>query len=509
MSRAPAARRAAPEVPLGGHVAAERPVRAGVLVCVALLVGACRDGPLAPGARAPSVSQVVVTSNADNALSGYVTFTVQGADSARVRCQDDQGATPPSPFNPVRDGTVRLVLLGLPRNAHCAVVVVATGAGGTSISTPAPFVAGDLPGPLQDVRLDLTSGTATTPGGYTLLEVTRDTVAFIAAFDSAGSIRWYRRFPLSPGELALNAAQQPNGDFTVFIGISTGADPSFGRFYEVRPDGGLVRTWTAPPPYYTDPHELLVEDQGAMPARAHLFGYQLRPTDLTAFGGTANELLAGHAIIRQAESGAMDFLWNTWDHFSLSDWLFMPPALGAQVADFDHTNSLAIARDRNYLVSFAALGQIAKVDAVTGRVLWRLGGRASQFTIVGDPLGGFGPQHDVRELANGDLLLFDNGLLHTPAESRAVEYRLDTVTMTATMVWEYRHRPPLVAPFVGSARRLGDGHTLVGFGALSRVVDVVPDGSVAWEGQLLINGQPAASFYRATRVLSLYHFEQP
>ena len=183
MNRAPAPRRAGLQWPLGGRLAAERPVRAVAFVCVALLVGACRDGPVAPGAGAPSVSEVVVTPNTDNALSGYVTFTVQGADSARVRCQDDQGATPPSPFNPVGDGTVRLVLLGLPRNAHCAVVVVATGAGGTSISTPAPFVAGDLPGPLQDVRLDLTSGSASTPGGYTLLEVTRDTVAFIAAFD--------------------------------------------------------------------------------------------------------------------------------------------------------------------------------------------------------------------------------------------------------------------------------------------------------------------------------------
>lgn len=509
MSRAPPARRTALQGLLGGRLAVTQAGCVGALVCVALLVGACADGPLPPGARAPSVSQVVVTPNPENALTGSVTFSIEGADSARVRCWDDQGVTAPSPFSPVRDGTVRLVLLGLPRNAQCAVVVEALGAGGVSLSTPAPFVAGDLPGPLQGVRLDLTSGTATTPGGYTLLEVTRDTVAFIAAFDGTGSIRWYRRFPLSPGELAINAAQQPNGDFTVFIGISTGADPSFGRFYEVRPDGGLVRTWTAPPPYYTDPHELLVEDQGAAPARAHLIGYQLRPTDLTAFGGTANQLLAGHAIIRLSASGAVDFLWNTWDHFSLSDWLFVPSALATQVADFDHMNSLAIARDGSYLVSFAALGQIARINAVTGRVLWRLGGRSNQFTFVGDPLRGFGPQHAVRELPNGDLLLFDNGLLHSPPESRAVEYRLDTLAMTATMVWEYRHIPSLLAPFVGSASRLANGHTLVGFGALSRVADVAPDGAVAWEGQLMIDGRPAPLFYRATRVASLYRFEQP
>jgi len=61
--------------------------------------------------------------------------------------------------------------------------------------------------------------------------------------------------------------------------------------------------------------------------------------------------------------------------------------------------------------------------------------------------------------------MFDNGDTHSPPESRAVEYRLDTLAMTATMVWQYRHNPPLLAAFLGSARRLADGHTLVGFGA--------------------------------------------
>jgi hypothetical protein len=63
-------------------------------------------------------------------------------------------------------------------------------------------------------------------------------------------------------------------------------------------------------------------------------------------------------------------------------------------------------------------------------MLWRLGGRHNEFTIVGDPLRGFGFQHDVRVLDNGDLLFFDSGLAHSPPESRALEYRLDRKTAT-------------------------------------------------------------------------------
>ena len=40
----------------------------------------------------------------------------------------------------------------------------------------------------------------------------------------------------------------------------------------------------------------------------------------------------------------------------------------------------------------------------------------------------------MRVLGNGNLLLFDNGLRHDPPETRAVEYRLDTTAMTATLL---------------------------------------------------------------------------
>jgi hypothetical protein len=128
---------------------------------------------------------------------------------------------------------------------------------------------------------------------------------------------------------------------------------------------------------------------------------------------------------------------------------------------------------------------------------------------IGDPLGGFGIQHDVRILPNGHLLLFDNGNFHNPPQSRAVEYALDTVAMTATLVWESRHAPPVFASFLGSVQRFQNGHTLIGYGAAGIMTEVSADGMVDWEGKLDVAGQTRTVFYRVRELPSLYAHQLP
>jgi outer membrane protein assembly factor BamB len=202
-------------------------------------------------------------------------------------------------------------------------------------------------------------------------------------------------------------------------------------------------------------------------------------------------------------------LWNAWDHLNIADWIFIPPGLAQMPSvDFDHPNSLTKEADGNYVVSFASLGEISKIDARTGEMLWRFGGRNNQFAFVDDPLGGFGIQHHVRVLPDGNLLFIDNGVRHTPPESRAVEYKLDLSAHTATLVWQYRHTPAVFSPFAGSAQRLKNGNTFVAFGAAARVAEVTPSGDVVWEAQMNNNGQKVPFFYRARRLASLYRFEE-
>ncbi len=482
------------------------------------------------GPAGPRIVTLAIAANPANALSSLVTYTAPGSDSARVyywsvggpdtapgsdvarvRYWSDRDPAVQTPFIASSGGTGTVPVLGLrPRSLYQAVLEV-KGAGGTTSSAPLELRTGDLPAALQNVHLSL-SGPGTPPPGFLLTSVTAADTAFAVAFDSSGAIHWYRGFPAQSGEHALACEQQPNGNFTLFVGASSGWQPVAGRYYEFTPAGDSVGTYTAGAPYYTDPHEVLVRGAGgghAADTAVYLLGYDLRSMDLTSIGGGPSQIVAGHSILGQSVDGMVRFRWSAWDHFTIDDWVGRPPNL-AQTAqlDFDHANSIELDAAGDYVVSFAAVTQVVKIDHATGALRWRFGGRRNQFTLVGDELSGFGIQHDARLLPDGDLLLFDNGNFHNPPESRAVEYRLDTLAMTATLVWEYRHNPPVYAPFVGSAQRYGNGHTLVGFGAAGIMTEVAADGAVVWEGRLTAAGQPAI-FYRVRELSSLYVHQQP
>lgn len=174
------------------------------------------------------------------------------------------------------------------------------------------------------------------------------------------------------------------------------------------------------------------------------------------------------------------FEWRSWDHFSPLD--AVNYNLTHRRVDYVHTNSLELDNDGNIILSHRHLDEITKVNRDTGEIMWHLGGKHNDFTLVGDTRW-FSHQHSARRQADGTLTVFDNGNYTDPEESRAVEYRLDEVNMTATRVWEYRHDPPVYTSAMGDVQRLDNGNTMIGWGnAKSPIVNEVrPDGSKAFE----------------------------
>jgi hypothetical protein len=111
---------------------------------------------------------------------------------------------------------------------------------------------------------------------------------------------------------------------------------------------------------------------------------------------------------------------------------------------------------------------------------------------------GFSHQHDIRRLPNGNVCLFDNGNC-VSASSRTVEYHLDETNLTAELVQEYSHLPPLTTPFMGSHQQHADGSVTIGWGGSSldpKVTELHPDGSVALELALGVGNRWS---YRAFR----------
>lgn len=471
----------------------------------AVTLAACSgDEGIAPKSEPPEISLVAAATNPHNALSAIVTFRADRADSARVVYQSAGETQSATPYYAVPSASGQVAVLGLRPSTTYTVSVEAMGSRTVARSASILVTTGALPDAIQTLRL---AGSGTPSPGYTLMvpiSLATDPIAYVVIFDEKGEIVWYRAF--SGEGWAVEAKQQQNGDITVFLGRSYGWQPNYGRYVQVKPSGEIVRAFTASAPFYTDPHELLLSFSDTVLVAAHLFGYELQRFDLSALGGMSDVLLGVHTIERQTAAGVTEFRWNSAGHFSPGDW----PTQKSQTLDVVHPSSLGLDHDGNYVASFQAMDEITKIDSRTGEIIWRFGGRNNQFPIEDDPLGGFGGQHHVQVLSDGHLLLFDNQARTRPAQSRAVEYSLDTSAMVARMVWEYRPQPSVASPIMGSAQRLASGNTLVGFGAAGRVAEVDGDGVAVWEGSLITDaGAAPIQFYRALRVPSLYEYRQP
>jgi hypothetical protein len=149
------------------------------------------------------------------------------------------------------------------------------------------------------------------------------------------------------------------------------------------------------------------------------------------------------------------------------------------LADPLHTNSVQLitpalaahfpfGKPGDVLLSFRDLGAIAVLDPQRRVLTWLL---------RGSWLG----QHDVRLLPDGHLLMFDNlgGYDSGHGPSRALE--IDPVTQQ--VVWQYSGdvRHPLDSALRGRAQREPNGNTLITEADGGRLVEVTPQGQIAWE----------------------------
>src|SRR2546430_639343 len=185
--------------------------------------------------------------------STVVSFAATHTDSVRVVYWADGEPPRATPYYRLRGDSASIATLGLRPNTSYSHLVEAVGSDTSVTSDTLRLATSDLPQPLQSVRLELTGVPA---GGYVLTPIAlfgADTVAYAVAFDSSGEVRWYRAF--AEGVPAGELKQQPNGDFTIFLGLSQGWQPTYGHYVEFTPGGEIVRSYVASPPFYTDRSE--------------------------------------------------------------------------------------------------------------------------------------------------------------------------------------------------------------------------------------------------------------
>ena len=299
--------------------------------------------------------------------------------------------------------------------------------------------------------------------------------------DSRGRPVWFR--PWSGTTAANLRVQQYQGSpvLTWWEGTVSSAGVGHGEY--VLLDGAYreLRRVKAGHGYQGDLHEFLITPAGT----ALLTAYQPVPADLSALGGPSQGVILD-SIVQEVDvaSGNVVFEWHSRDHVALDESHASASTLSAaQPFDYFHVNSIDVDADGNLLVSARNTWAVYKLNRQTGAVIWRLGGKRSDFAMGAGTQ--FAWQHDARRHADGTITLFDDGAApQVEAQSRGIVLVLDEAAMTAKLVKQQTHPGGLLAGSQGNLQLLPDGDVFIGWGAQHFFSEFDKSGRLVFDGSL-------------------------
>jgi hypothetical protein len=441
---------------------------------------ACSSGTDLPGGPVTRIDSAAVSANPNMVVSALVRFDGQG-DSAQVRFHMTGSATDSvTPWFSYATGLDTIAVLGLlPQTAYIFRLVLRGGVADSAISDSLTLTTGALPANLPSYAA---GGVAPQPGFIVF-----SAGLYGLVIDRTGRVVWYKLFP--PGGPGLNFMAQPTG---TYVGRLTTPDPAdVDPMVEVDAAGDVGRNMRCASSRLLRFHDMILLADGTW----WMMCDDTRAMDLTAFGGVATAAVTGTTVQHLSATGALLFEWNPFDHFLITDQDSVD-RLGTSV-NWTHGNSFDLDTDGNLLVSFRSLSEITKINAQTGAVIWRMGGRRNQFVYAGAAGAGFSRQHNLRVIGPGRFIVLDN---MGSTDTRFERYLVDTGTMTATLEQSYSAAPAVQTAIGGSVQQEAPDRFLVSFGTQGRVEEFDLSGTTLWK----INGN-AGYVFRAQRITSLYH----
>jgi Arylsulfotransferase (ASST) len=303
--------------------------------------------------------------------------------------------------------------------------------------------------------------------------------------DGSGELVWF--LPLSPGaDTALRAfnfqAQTLNGKtvlawFQGAVVLAHGQghyelwDTNYAKIAEVQAHNG----------YQADLHEFVLTPQGT----ALFTCYGQSSANLAKFGGK-QEGAYFYGVVQEVDvrTGALLFEWRSDQHVGLAE-SYVKVTSATVPWDYFHINSIAVdPTDGNLIISGRNAWAFYKVDRSTGKVLWRAGGKSSDFKV--GPGAHFAFQHDVRRYADGSVTMFDNegGPPAEAPSSRGLVLAMDENGRSISLAHQYDHSPPIMSDALGSVQDLGQGQHFVGWGESSYFSQYDSSGRVVFDAHL-------------------------
>ena len=207
--------------------------------------------------------------------------------------------------------------------------------------------------------------------------------------------------------------------------------------------------------------------------------------NLSAYGGPADGAVAD-TLFQEIDlrTGLVRSEWHALDHVALAD-SYMPVGHGGTPVspwDYFHINAVS-EHGSDLLVDSRNTWAAYYLDARTGQIVWRLGGKHSTFALA--PGAAPAWQHDAREEPGGTISFFDNG--GTPkvhSQSRVTVLALNTQTKTASLVASFVHPTPLLAASQGDFQPLPSGNWFVGWGQEPFFSEYSPSGQLLFDAHL-------------------------
>ena len=313
--------------------------------------------------------------------------------------------------------------------------------------------------------------------------------------DDRGEVVWFRplqgrqgrahdlKVQTYRGEPVLTWTEKP-GEYVIF-------DDSYREIKRFHAGNG----------YRGDHHEFLITSNDT----ALLTIFHRVSSDLSSVGGPEEGMvLEGIAQEVDIETGEVLFEWHSLDHVGVAESYAKSGEGVRKTFDYFHINSIDVDHDSNLLISARNTFTVYKVDRNTGEVIWRLGGKKSDFEM--GPGARPACQHDARRQPDGTITIFDNhvgivenGLPSVFEESRGIVLKLDEEEMRATLVREYKHPHKQFAYAAGNMQVLPNGNVFIGWGRGR--TGVLPFSEFSEDGDLNFHATlpPKNKTYRAFR----------
>jgi Arylsulfotransferase (ASST) len=343
---------------------------------------------------------------------------------------------------------------------------------------------------LGPAAAEVTKRAHDTAPGYVFLAIKEGTGDYgPMILDDNGQIVWFGKYPRARDFKMQYYRGRPvltwwegvvveghgEGEYVIF-------DDSYREVRRVRAGNG----------YTGDLHELLITPENT----ALLVAYAPRRTDLSSVGGPEDGPV-WEGIVQEVdiETGEVHFEWRSLGHVGIEEsYARFPPDNPGFRYDYFHINSIDVDHDNNLLISARNTWAVCKIDRKTGDVLWRLGGKKSDFEMGQRTRTAF--QHDARRQKDGTITIFDNGAhpkVHD--QSRAIVLGIDEEEMQATLVREYTSLEKILATSQGNAHFLPDGNVFVGWGSAPFVSEFSREGELLFEARF----PPNCESYKAFR----------